>query len=86
MLREAPPARHGGRLADEQVVVAGKTNGRDVGQEGDGLLHHDQRQVVLVREEVVLGVHGFALHAALHVRVRLAHRREVKLAYADPDL
>ena len=73
-------------LAYEEVIVARQADGNDVGLEGHLLLQPHERQVVLVREEVVLGVHHLPRHLALDVRVRLAGRREVPLADAHADL
>ena len=73
-------------LAYEKVVVARQADGDDVGLEGHLLLQPHEGQVVLVGEEVVLGVHHLLGHLALHVRVRLARRREVPLADAHADL
>ena len=73
-------------LAYEKVVVAREADGDDVWLEGDLLLQPHEGQVVLVGEEVVLGVHHFPRHLPLHVRVRLARRRKVPLADAHADL
>lgn len=54
--------------------------------EFERLLQLDQRQVVLVREEAVLGMHHLFGHAALYVRQLFLHMREVVLAHTDAYL
>lgn len=85
-LGEAAPARDGGALARQQRVVGRQADGRDVRRELQRRVQLHQRQVVLVRVEVVLRVHRLARHAALHVRELRRRRREVELAHAHPYL
>jgi len=55
-------------------------------REFERLLQLDQRQVVLVREEAVLGMDNLLGHPALDVGQLLLHMREVVLAHADAYL
>lgn len=84
----AQPSPAGDRrvLPDQEVVRGRQADGRDVRGEGQGTLEPYQRQVVLVREEVVLGVHDLLGDAALDVGQPLLHGREVVLADSYPDL
>ena len=54
--------------------------------EVDLLLHADEGEVVLVGEEVVLGVDDLAGDLPLHVREGLARRGKVPLADSHADL
>lgn len=49
-------------------------------------LQSDQCQIVLVSEEVVLGMDHFLRDSTLHVRQSFLHRRKIILAHSDPDL
>lgn len=49
-------------------------------------LQLDQGQVVLVGEEIVLGMDDLLAHGALHVRQLFLDVREIVLADSDADL
>lgn len=66
-------------LTDQQVVVPWQTDGDHVVVEVDLLLHPDEGEVVLVGEEVVLGVHDLPGDLPLHVGQGLARRGKVPL-------
>ena len=53
---EPAPAGHPGRLPHQGLVVPRDADGDDVGLEGDRLVESQQRQVVLERLRVELGV------------------------------
>ena len=59
-------------LTYEEVVIARQADRNDVVSEGDPPLRPHQRQVVLVGEEVVLGVDDLPGRLQLQVLVRLA--------------
>lgn len=85
-LAQPSPAGDGRVLADEKIVSGRQTNRRDMGGEGQRAFQSNQRQVVFVSEEVILGMDHLLGHAAFHVRQSLLHRRKIVLAYSDPDL
>ena len=70
---------------DQEIVVPWQADGDDVRLEVDLLLHADEGEVVIVREEVVLGVHDLSRDLPLHVRVALRGRAEVPLPDSHPD-
>ena len=73
-------------LTDEKVVIAGQADRNDVFPEVYPLLKLDQREVVLVGEEVVLRVDDLVDHFELDGGLRLAGRSEVPLSDSNPDL
>lgn len=85
-LAQPAPAGDGRVLPDQEVVRGRQADGRDVRGERQGTLESHQREVVLVREEVVLGMHDLLGDAALHVGQPFLYRREVVLADSYPDL
>ena len=80
------PASHQADLAGERYIWGRQTDGDDVVSEPHPLLSLDQSQVVLVGEEVVLGVDHLPHHLVLHVLVGLCGRREVPLSHPHADL
>jgi hypothetical protein len=62
-LAEPPPPRHRRVLPDEEVLVPGEADGDNVrGPQGDRVLQLQQRQVVLVRKEVVRRVDDLRIY------------------------
>lgn len=86
LLAEPAPTGDGRVLSDQQVVRRREADRRDVRRELELPVEPHERQVVFVREEVVLRVHELLRDAALHVRQLLGHATEVVLAHPDPYL
>lgn len=85
-LAETSPSSHSGVLPHEQVIRSWKTDRGNVCLEVQGLVELYKGQVVLVREEVVLGVHYLPGHRPLHVRKLLLDVGEVVLTDTNADL
>lgn len=86
-LGETSPSGDGGVHSDQVDILDGrKANGCDVGLEIDGLLQPHQRQIVLIREEIVFGVDDLLAGGPLHVSEGFLGVAEVVLAQSQPDL
>lgn len=85
-LAKPPPSRDGGVLADKEVVGGRQTNRRNVRGEFQRFVQPYECQIILVREEVVLGMDDLLGHSSLDVGQVLLHTGEVVLSYSYSNL
>lgn len=85
-LAQSSPTGDGRILADQKIISGRKTDRRDMRSEGQRAFQSNQRQIVFVREEIILRMDHLLGHATFHVRQSLLNGRKIVLAYSDPDL
>jgi hypothetical protein len=85
-LAQSPPPRHRRIVTNQQVVSGRQANWGNVRREFQRLFQLHQRQVILVREEVVLGMDDFLGHRSFHVRQLFLDVGKVVLAHPDANL
>lgn len=85
-LAQSPPTGDRRVLPDQKIIRGRQTDWRDVRGERQGTLEPHQREIVLVRKEIVLGMHDLLGDATLDVGQPLLYRREIVLTDPYSDL